>query len=352
MPTIKYIAKKANVSTATVDRVIHDRGKVAPKTKKRIMMILNELNFKPNIFAQTLKRHKKYNFGVLMPELSQDSGFWEMAFRGIQMAETELDGFSIDVVYYHYNKYSMHSFEKRCKDILDTHPDGLLIAPVPSKTGLKCLIDNPSDLPVVFFDSNLPDTKFLSYIGQCAFQSGVVAAKLMMVLTRNAGSIVIFRILPEDNHINDRVEGFKSYIQTLDKSNIFTYDIDGNSDDNFFQQTLNEVLAGHPDLAGIFITNVCSHKIAKQIKGKKLKKHIHLVGYDLIDENIRYLKDGTIDFLISQQPELQGYEGVYILYRHVVLNEQVQQTITKQIDVVMKENVDYCQSFLERKPKS
>lgn len=72
-----------------------------------------------------------------------------------------------------------------------------------------------------------------------------------------------------------------------------------------------------------------------------MDNEIQLIGYDLIEENIRYLKEGVIDFLISQNPELQGYRGVYSLYRRVVLNEPTKKRITMQLNIVTKENVDY-----------
>ena len=48
-----------------------------------------------------------------------------------------------------------------------------------------------------------------------------------------------------------------------------------------------------------------------------------------------------IDFLISQQPERQGYEGIIALFRHVVLKEPVLPKVMMQIDIVTSENVDY-----------
>jgi len=49
-----------------------------------------------------------------------------------------------------------------------------------------------------------------------------------------------------------------------------------------------------------------------------------LIRYDLIAENMHCPKEGVIDFLINQRPEIQGYQGIYTLYRHVVLTEKVE----------------------------
>ena len=60
MATIKDIAKLANVSIGTVDRVIHNRGYVSPDTKKRVKQAIKTLNYTPNIYARQLKLAKKY----------------------------------------------------------------------------------------------------------------------------------------------------------------------------------------------------------------------------------------------------------------------------------------------------
>ena len=55
---VKEIARRANVSLATVDRVINNRGGVSKKTKEKIELIIKELNYQPNILARRLASPK------------------------------------------------------------------------------------------------------------------------------------------------------------------------------------------------------------------------------------------------------------------------------------------------------
>lgn len=48
-----------------------------------------------------------------------------------------------------------------------------------------------------------------------------------------------------------------------------------------------------------------------------------------------------IDFLISQRPETQGYEGIYCLFEQVVLREPVKRRITIPIDILTRDNIRY-----------
>ena len=55
---IKDIARLANVSTGTVDRVLHNRGEVSAKSREKVEKVLKEINYQPNIYASALASKK------------------------------------------------------------------------------------------------------------------------------------------------------------------------------------------------------------------------------------------------------------------------------------------------------
>src|SRR5579872_2375674 len=65
---IKDIAEKAGVSTGTVDRVLHKRGKVAPDVERRVLRVLNDMNYEPNLIARALGSNKTYKIAALIPD--------------------------------------------------------------------------------------------------------------------------------------------------------------------------------------------------------------------------------------------------------------------------------------------
>ena len=82
--------------------------------------------------------------------------------------------------------------------------------------------------------------------------------------------------------------------------------------------------------------------IAKYINEYQQKNNVILVGYDLIDENINYLKNDTIDYLISQNPIEQGYSSIVKIFQSVILNHKIEKITYFPIDIIIKENVMYC----------
>ena len=60
------IAKMAGVSVGTVDRVIHNRGRVSEENKKKVQAILEMVHYQPNLMARSLASKKQYHFVAML----------------------------------------------------------------------------------------------------------------------------------------------------------------------------------------------------------------------------------------------------------------------------------------------
>ena len=63
------IAKEANVSTATVSRVLNNSGKVSEKTRERVLSVVNKYSYSPNVFARGLMSASLKTIGVLTVDI-------------------------------------------------------------------------------------------------------------------------------------------------------------------------------------------------------------------------------------------------------------------------------------------
>jgi len=70
MATIKDIAKLANVSTATVSRIINGKGEASPETIRKVKQIVEELNYKPSSVAKSLSKRQSNLIALLIPNLN------------------------------------------------------------------------------------------------------------------------------------------------------------------------------------------------------------------------------------------------------------------------------------------
>lgn len=123
---IKEIARRANVSIATVDRVIHNRKGVSESTKKRINDIIADMGFQPNILASRLASKKTNRFAVVIPR-SQETDYWEAPLSGINRAAEELKQYGIIVERFLYDLNDKREFSKMTEEVLAGRFDGVLI---------------------------------------------------------------------------------------------------------------------------------------------------------------------------------------------------------------------------------
>lgn len=80
--SIKDVAKEADVSIATVSRVLNDIDVVNDDTKKRVLDAIKDLGYRPNIVARSLKTQKTRTIGIIIPDIS--SQFYPEIVRGAE----------------------------------------------------------------------------------------------------------------------------------------------------------------------------------------------------------------------------------------------------------------------------
>ena len=65
---IKDSAERAGVSVGTVDRVLHNRPNVSKKAMEKVKKALEEMDYRPNMYASALAYNKTYTFYCLLPK--------------------------------------------------------------------------------------------------------------------------------------------------------------------------------------------------------------------------------------------------------------------------------------------
>ena len=82
LATIKQVASKAGVSVSTVSRYITHKGYVSAEAEVKIKKAIQDLNYSPNISAQSLKSKKSNLVGLLLPDISNP--FFPMLAKGVE----------------------------------------------------------------------------------------------------------------------------------------------------------------------------------------------------------------------------------------------------------------------------
>lgn len=86
--SIEDVAQRANVSISTVSRVLNRRNIVNDKTRKRVELAIQELNYRPNVFARGLMLQQSNILGLVLPDLHGE--FYSEIIRGANQKAHEL----------------------------------------------------------------------------------------------------------------------------------------------------------------------------------------------------------------------------------------------------------------------
>ncbi|NOY97166.1 MAG: substrate-binding domain-containing protein [Chlorobi bacterium] len=327
---------------------MHKRGEVAESTREKILKIIEELDYHPNYLASILASNKTVTFATLFPEPPSPEGYWNKPFIGINKRMDEIRQYGVSIQPYTFSQNSAKSFIKEAGKIIELKPDGVVFAPFFSKES-KAFINQLKDnqIPFVFIDSEIKAAGQLSYIGQNSFQSGLLAGKLLDSFTPGDNSILVIHFAKEmdnQNHLVQREKGFYDWFNKKGrvKQNIRTIEI-GDTNAEGWMENLYQIILQR-NISGIFVTSSKVFYVARLIKKYQLK-NISLIGHDLIKENVEYLKEGVVEFLLCQRPEEQGYNAINKLFRHVIQKREVAKENYTSIDIITKENVDYYKGF-------
>lgn len=337
--TISDIAKLAEVSKGTVDRVIHKRGKVSKDVHDKVTKILADIDYQPNLIARNLKKNKSYRIAVVFPDPELDP-YWSNCIDGVHNITKELQAFGLQIDIFFFDPKSATSYADANHHVLNSSPDAVLVAPLFKKQSILALENYKSSAIIVAtFNNRITTENSKSFIGQNLHQSGRVAAKLLAATIHKTGKIAIIHIdekYKQALYIQEKEEGFRAYFDTTkeQKNTIITFKLKRNQ----FEAQISEFLQSHKNLIGIFVTTSKAYEIIPFIELYSDHK-IVIVGYDLLPENVQYLKENKIDFLIHQNPEQQVYLGLKVLAEHLLFDKEISEQILLPIAIINAENV-------------
>lgn len=225
--TIYDIAKKLDITAATVSRALNNNPKISEATRKLVLETAAKMNYKQNRLAQSLRSGKSNNVGVIVPRI--DVNFFASVIRGIE-EELHPEG-------YHVIICQTHEDEKReienITTLMNAQVDGILMSiSNMSKENdpiIKHVVDK--NVPLIFFDRK-KKMDGVSSVTIDDFEGGYLATKNLI----DAGCTRIAHF-SGDRSLEIYENRFKGYEQALKD-----FDLEWNPD--YVIQTKSNVDAG------------------------------------------------------------------------------------------------------------
>lgn len=316
-------------------------------TKKKILDIISELDYKPNIFASNLASKRPSVFATLLPQPPSKEGYWNKPFIGVQKRIAELKQFGVQIQPFTFSQTDRTEFVREAEKIIELKPDGVVLAPFYKKESLEFIEKlKKHNIPFVFIDSEIKDAGQISYIGQDSYQSGLVSGKLLDLMLPE-GNILIIHFAKEmdnQNHLVEREKGFYDWYKKNSRTmhDLFTCEVPDTSDESWMEKVKDNI--EEKQIKGIFVTNSKVFFACRLIEKYNLYD-LKVIGHDLVKWNVEFLQKDIVQFLICQRPEEQGYNAINKLFRYVVEKNNISEQNYTSIDIITKENIDYYKEF-------
>ena len=342
---IKDIAERAGVSVGTVDRVLHNRPNVSATALEKVKKALQEANYRPNMYASALAYNRSYTFYCLMPAHTSET-YWVEIEQGIDKAIDFRRDFHIQVVTKYYQRFDNESFISLYEECLELKPDGFVIVPAePDVTKMLTDILHRDKIPFVMLDSYMPELKPLAFFGQDSFQSGYFAAKMLMLIAHNQKEIMIMKQTKNGRVASKQQEnrevGFRHYMgEFFPDVVIHEVDLPMEEERKQYSSMLEEFFTSHQDVNHCITLNSKAHIVGEFLLTNGYKG-IQIMGYDMVEKNVRCVKNGSISFLIAQHAYMQGFYSIDTLVKAIVLKHKVRAVNYMPIELLSKENIDF-----------
>lgn len=342
---IKDIAMIAGVSVGTVDRVLHNRPNVSQKARQKVENALREMDYSPNIYASVLAYNKEYSFHLIMPQ-HESEAYWQEIEVGALAAIDRRRDFHLGIEIKHYERLNSSSFSKTTGESIEGKPDAVVVVPTTLEE-TKEFTDmlHSMGIPFVLLDSYMPDLKPLSFFGQDSFNSGVFAARMLMLMAARETEVMIMKQMRGgmlySKQQENRERGFRHYmIEHFPRVVISELDLPLDNDSGEYDKLLDGFFAAHPNVHHCITFNSKAHIVGEYLQ-RTNRRDIQIMGYDMVPKNAECMRNGSISFLIAQHAYMQGFSCIESLFRAIVLKKEVTPVNYMPIELLSKENIDF-----------
>ena len=345
--TIKQIAALSGVSVGTVDRVLHNRGKVSSEAMAAVQAVLETQSYKYNLHTSAVafkKTRKSFKIVVAIP-FSEKGEYWDLVRKGVEKAFVEYGDISIKSKFVFFDQFNSLS----CRDAFHTVASLSCSAVILGTTFVDetrelCNVLDSREIPYVFLDGKVAETHPVAAYLADQEACGRLLARLMDGLTPSGRKLAL--LLPRrigtqmSNNSAVRMASFKSFFSEGKRNRdvvegYFSIDNPVKS-----HADIRAFLAGHPGVGGVAVVISTGYLISDALSGDKA--NLVVGGFDVTEGNARCVEEGTLDFLINQHPERQGFYSVESIL-HFLLYGAPDKTLREYlpIDIVFRESLPY-----------
>jgi LacI family transcriptional regulator len=347
---IRDIADALGTSIGTVDRALHGRSGVSAKTKTRVLRMAEQLGYKPNIAARSLKLNRNLRIAAVLPR--EIAAFFDPLRAGIRAAAEETVGMQITLDFHEYPRLGSgdaaaleSAAAKRYDGILFTPGRPRELAPI-----MRRIVGQGTAMLCVASDA--PDSGRIASVAVDAYTSGALAAELLSHKLQAASRVAtITGELATFDHA-EKLRGFAATLALLAPHLTLLPVVESHeSPEDAYRQTVALLKSkSRPD--AIYISTANSLPVLRALEEQKLLGRVPVVATDLFHELVPLIESGKVLATLYQRPQVQGKTAFETLLGHLMDKGRPVKTHRLAPHIILRSNLSLFANRLTDTPAS
>ena len=343
--TIKDVAREAGVSIGTVDRVLHDRGRVSDVNKKAVLAAVEKLHYSPSQIARALvNRKSNLRIGITYPKVDND--FWSEIPVGIELAKNKLLPFGVELIIDYTETYDVHDQIASIDKLIEKGVGGILLTSVDDSSADQIERHIPKNVPyATVVNPAASVSRCAFHMGPDDFLLGNLAARLISLFCGETCNIVLLAPNYKFNGTQRRIAGVLSKInQDLPGLNLLkVIPVSGVTDENIranlYAATV-DTLEIFPSLDAIYVSNGFFDQAALAIRDHTPSSKVKVFGHEYTSALPELIQQGIVGATIYQKPAEEWYRAVVMLSDILSGNQTVDpRDVRVECSILMKETL-------------
>lgn len=265
-PTIKEVAQRSGVGIGTVSRVLNNSPQISEETKQKVLAVIKELNYTPNIAGKRLSQRRSYVIAVVVPIINHP--YFSRLIAELELAADKC-GYSLLVV------SSQHRIEREqeiLKRLAQNEADGALFV-----THYEHDEKDFENLAIISIDRHLgKNIPIVTTDNYEATRKGVE-----YLIDKGCKKIVFLGSKP--SAASEVALRQKAYSDVMEEHNLEQIIINRSINHGEEEKIIDELLENHHDFDGIFVSGcILAEVLLNKVKslGIKVPKELQIVSYD------------------------------------------------------------------------
>lgn len=310
--TIQKIAELSGVSRGTVDRVLHGRPNVNPMIREKVVRAAEKLGYQSPVPPKSADCRQA---AILIPQWT-DGHFNRQIVSGIRKALRYIADPAFILTEQPLRTMTMQELLRAMDEQIRSGVDGLIIR-AENTPEVRAAIEQAvqKGVTVITYDADVPHSGRLCHAGQDLVRAGAIAAGVMARLIRPPEHVLIVTGNLRMEAHKGRVDGFCRRLLELGFSEDAYRVIETNEMPELTGELVAQALQADSRLHAVYMACQPLSGCIAGIRKARRTTRPHIVCNDLTPTAKRYLREGTVDFVIGQSFSQESFHAVLAMYQ-------------------------------------